>query len=191
MLFLGCVWGLRDSFWCTGGSQKDCEDIRKNLECTNRVVQPMQTTLQLKIGSGDVHVWVRVFCGWETASSQIRIMIVLVAIYNVTVIHKAIMKGSVELTDRFLNSSQLLVFFLFITGLFDFLSIYDSINDNYGLCMYPEKLDYQIHSTLKSLSINCQTGNFKFVGIMMVVSSIGVFIASQMMKRYRLLINRD
>ena len=118
-------------------------------------------------------------------------MIVLVAIYNVTLIHKAIMKGSVELTDRFLNSSQLLVFFLFITGLFDFLSIYDSINDNYGLCMYPEKLDYQIHSTLKSLSINCQTGNFKFVGIMMVVSSIGVFIASQMMKRYRLLINRD
>ena len=27
------------------------------------------------------------------------------------------------------------MFLLFITGLFDFLSIYDSVNDNYGLCV--------------------------------------------------------
>ena len=69
-------------------------------------------------------------------------MIVLAAIYNANLVYRALVKGSTELIDRFLNSSQLLVFFLFITGLFDFLSIYDSINDNYGLCKYPEKLDY-------------------------------------------------
>lgn len=68
-LFLSCIWTLRDSFWCVGGTDQDCEDIRKNLSCKSKVVSPMWSTMSLIIGPGDTKVDVGVFCGWETASS--------------------------------------------------------------------------------------------------------------------------
>lgn len=69
LLFFSCLWTLRDSFWCTGGTDQDCEDIRKNLSCKSKVVSPMWSTMSLIIGPGDTKVDVGVFCGWETASS--------------------------------------------------------------------------------------------------------------------------
>lgn len=78
-----------------------------------------------------------------------------------------------------------------ITGLFDFLSIYDSISDNYGLCEDTELKDYQIHSTLKSFQINCYTNTFSLTGVFMLISSAGIYWTSQVMKKYRNYISID
>ena len=65
---LTCLWTLRDSFKCSGGTNQDCDDIRKNLSCKSKVVSPMWSQMTLTIGEGS-SVQVSVFCGWETASS--------------------------------------------------------------------------------------------------------------------------
>ena len=100
--------------------------------------------MNLIIGpEGDkTEVEVSVFCGWETASSQIRICLILATIYNAFLAYRSVTNESKTLADRFLNSSQLLVSLLIITGLFDLLSIYDSNTDNMGLCSDSELKDY-------------------------------------------------
>ena len=165
----------------------------------------MWSTMSLTIGETDNtnQVDIGVFCGWETASSQIRICIVLSAIYTTFLAYRSVINESYSLADRvsiflilfvciqFLNSSQLFVFLMCITGLFDFLSIYDSVNDNYGLCEDTELKDYQIHSTLKSFQIKCATGTFSLTGLMMIISSAFIYFASQTMKKYRAYISID
>ena len=71
LCLLCCLWTLRDSFWCVGGSEQDCEDIRKKLSCKAMVVSPMWANMQLTLGSdtNPTSVEVGIFCGWETASS--------------------------------------------------------------------------------------------------------------------------
>lgn len=147
----------------------------------------------LKIGmEGNVsQVDVSVYCGWETASSQIRICIVLSAIYTTFLAYRAVMNESKSLADRFLNSSQLLTFLLGTTGLFDFLSIYDSQTDNFALCDDSMPYDYPIHSTMKSYEMKCYTGLFSLTGLMMLISSGGVYLGSIVMKRYRNYISID
>ena len=85
----------------------------------------------------------------------------------------------------------MLVFLLFITGLFDFLSIYDSVNDNYGLCVDTDLKDYKIHSTLKSFDIKCYTGTFNLTGLMSIICAGGIYVTSNVMKKYRSYISID
>ena len=103
VLFMHCMWTLRDSFWCAGGTEQDCEDIRKNLSCKSKVVVPMWSTMTLTIGDSDKPVMVGVFCGWETATSQIRICIVLSAIYTTFLAYRSIINESSSLADRVSN----------------------------------------------------------------------------------------
>ena len=100
------------------------------------------------------------------------------AIYTAFLAYRSIINESKALADRFLNSSQLLVFLLSITGLFDFLSTYDSVNDNYGLCVDTDKLDYKIHSSLISLNINCSTNQFNMVGVLMIACAVATYLVS-------------
>ena len=153
----------------------------------------MYANLNLKIGPEEnpSNVDVSVFCGWETASSQIRICIVLSAIYTAFLAYRSIMNESKALADRFLNSSQLFVFLLSITGLFDFLSTYDSIGDNYGLCVDTDKLDYKIHSSLISFTINCSTNQFNILGLLMIGCAAAIYYVSQEMKTFRNYISID
>jgi len=65
-----------------------------------------------------------------------------------------------------------------IGGLFDFLSIYDSITDNYGLCFDPEPSDYKLHSDLKGFTSKCSTGLFTLTGIMMVVCALAIYLTT-------------
>ena len=62
--------------------------------------------------------------------------------------------------------------------MFDFLSVYDSMNDNYGLCVDFQKSDYPIHSTLKSFDIKCSTNYFNLVGVLMLVASVATYFVS-------------
>ena len=102
LALLTCLWTLRDSFWCSGGTEQDCEDIRKKLSCKALVVSPMWANMQLKIGNEESpsNVDVGVFCGWETASSQIRICIVLTAIYTTFLAYRSVINESKALADR-------------------------------------------------------------------------------------------
>ena len=117
--------------------------------------------------------------------------IVLSAIYTTFLAYRAVMNESKSLADRFLNSSQLLTFLLGTTGLFDFLSIYDSQTDNFALCDDNMPYDYPIHSTMKSYEMKCYTGLFSLTGMMMLISSGGVYLISVVMKRYRNYISID
>lgn len=134
---------------------------------------------------------VSVFCGWETASSQIRICIVLSAIYTAFLAYRSVENESKTLADRYLHSAQLHMFLLGTTGLFDFLSIYDSQTDNFALCDDSIPNEYPIHSTMKSYEIKCNTGLFSVTGILMILSSIGIYLISNVMKRYRNYISID
>jgi len=62
----------------------------------------MFSTLNLKIGPEEnpSSVDVSVFCGWETASSQIRICIVLSAIYTTFLAYRSVINESQALADR-------------------------------------------------------------------------------------------
>ena len=69
---LTSLYTLRDSFQCDGGTDRDCEDIRKNLSCKSTLVSPMRSTMKMTIGTGSDksnNVKVTIFCGWETAQS--------------------------------------------------------------------------------------------------------------------------
>lgn len=62
----------------------------------------MLSTMSLKIGPEDNpnNVDIYVFCGWETASSQIRICIVLSAIYTTFLAYRSVINESKSLADR-------------------------------------------------------------------------------------------
>lgn len=115
----------------------------------------------------------------------------LSAIYTTFLAYRAIVNESRGLADRYLHSSQLLTFMLCTTGLFDFLSIFDSQTDNFALCDDQMPYDYPIHSTMKSYEMKCYTGLFSLTGLMMIANSIGVYIISLVMKRYRNYISID
>ena len=69
--------------------------------------------MSLIIGPGDTKVEVGVFCGWETASSQIRICIVLSALYNTFLAYRSIMNESKTLADR-VSSCHLSSYFVLV-----------------------------------------------------------------------------
>ena len=71
----------------------------------------MWSTMSLKIGPEDntTSVEVGVFCGWETASSQIRICIVLSAMYNTFLAYRSIVNESKKLADRVSKNKKLLI----------------------------------------------------------------------------------
>ena len=51
--------------------------------------------------------------------------------------------------------------------------------------------DYPIHSTMKSYEIKCYTGLFSLTGLMMLANSVGVYLISLVMKKYRNYISID
>ena len=85
----------------------------------------------------------------------------------------------------------MLIFLLITTGLFDFLSIYDSVTDNYGLCQDTDLLDYKIHSTMQSFQIKCYTSLFQLTGFMTLLSAFGIYYTTIIMKKYRSYISID
>jgi len=58
------------------------------------VVSPVWANMQLSIGQEANNVDVGIFCGWETASSQIRICIVLTAMYTTFLAYRSIVNES-------------------------------------------------------------------------------------------------
>ena len=95
-----CIWTLRDSFWCSGGSESDCRDIRKKLSCKANIVSPMWSTFTVQVGSSEEQIKLGVFCSWETASSQIRICLLLSVVYTTALAHRAILNEPQSLADR-------------------------------------------------------------------------------------------
>ena len=115
---------LRDSFTCTG-SYSECDDIRGRLSCKASLVSPI--SLQFYMNASQSHgAYVSVTCGWETASSQIRICIVLCAIYATYLAYQAAKNENRKSTDSYLQACGFLSFLLGATAMFDLLAIVDS-----------------------------------------------------------------
>lgn len=53
---------------------------------------------------------INLFCGWETASSQIRLCIVLSAMYTTFLAYRSVVSESRSLADRVRNILIILIF---------------------------------------------------------------------------------
>ena len=78
--------------------------------------------------------YVSVLCGWEPATSQIRVCIVLCALYATYLAYDASKNENRKMTDSYLSSVHFISFLLATTAFFDILSIVDSLDDNYSTC---------------------------------------------------------
>ena len=117
------LFTLRDSFSCNG-SFAECDQIRSKLTCKAQLVSPM--SLNFNVGSSKINANVSILCGWETATSQIRVCIVLCAIYATYQAYNAARYEQRKTTDSYLQSVGFLSFLLATTAFFDALSIVDS-----------------------------------------------------------------
>lgn len=126
------LFTLRDSFTCTG-SFDECDTIRSKLSCKAQLVSPISLQFNVSV-SHSKGAYVSVMCGWETATSQIRVCIVLCALYATYLAYEASTKENRKMTDTYLSSVHFLAFLLATTSFFDILSIVDSQGDNYSTC---------------------------------------------------------
>ena len=78
--------------------------------------------------------YVSVTCGWEIATSQIRVCIVLCALYATYLGYMAAKGENRKSTEQYISLIGFLSFLLATTSLFDVLAIMDSNNDNYTMC---------------------------------------------------------
>ena len=83
------------------------------------------------------------------------------------------------------------VFLLGVTGLFDFLAIFDSLTDNFSMCSDASASDFRIHTTLKSFQSTCSVNSFSLVGILMIVAALGMYLTSERMSQYKRFISID
>lgn len=65
----------------------------------------MWSQMTIQIGSKDspAKLDINLFCGWETASSQIRLCIVLSAMYTTFLAYRSVVSESRSLADRVSN----------------------------------------------------------------------------------------
>ena len=77
---------------------------------------------------------VSIMCGWEPATSQIRVCLVLCALYATYLAYDAAWTENRKMVDNYLQSVGFLTFLLITTAAFDLLSIMDAQNDNYTTC---------------------------------------------------------
>jgi len=69
---------------------------------------------------------VSVLCGFETATSQIRVCIVLCSLYATYLAYSAAKQENRKMVDSYLSAVAFLSFLLGTTACFDVLAIFDS-----------------------------------------------------------------
>ena len=87
MLLLLSFVTLRDSVKCSG-SFAECDKIRSNVSCKAQLVSPIYVSFPIN-SSKTQNATASLQCGWETATSQIRICIVLCTIYATWLAYQA------------------------------------------------------------------------------------------------------
>ena len=137
MLLILSFATLRDSVKCSG-SFAECDKIRSSVSCKAQLVPPIYVSFPIK-NSQTANASVSLQCGWEMATSQIRICIVLCAIYATYLAYQAANLENRKNTDTYLQTSGFLSFLLVATAFFDLLSVIDSIDDNFTTCSLQHK----------------------------------------------------
>ena len=131
MLFMMSMATLRDSFSCSG-SHTECDQLRSKLVCKASLVSPINVAFPLR--STVQGSQVSIMCGWETATSQIRVCITLCSLYATWMAYQAALYENRKNADSYIQASGFLSFLLAITACFDFLSVMDAVVDNEITC---------------------------------------------------------
>jgi len=123
-------------------------------------------------------------CGWETATSQIRVCIVLSAIYTTYLAIQAVQNESRKNTDTYLQTAAFLSFLLVTTGIFDILSVLDSMNDNFSMCGSSfTKSNNNVSSQLNG--IQCSFSLFWSIGVLSLASGALFYFSAGVMHSFR------
>jgi hypothetical protein len=135
--------------------------------------------------------YIQLNCGWETACSQLRICIVLSALYATYKAYLSIQNENKKDADAFLQAAPIIAFLLITTGLFDILAVYDSGNDNYGLCQnFTEAKGFEFEKVglldlLQRSRINCGFSLFWTIGLLACVCGCAIAHSKAIMLKYR------
>ena len=120
-------------------------------------------------------------CGWEPATSQIRVCIVLCALYATYLAHEAAKTENRKMTDTYLSSVHFLSFLLATTAFFDVLSIFDSQDDNYSTCELEKSS--RIKEWVTGTQLNpCSFLWFWLIPIFCLLSSVVVYMSHNVMQ---------
>jgi hypothetical protein len=122
--------------------------------------------------------FVSVLCSFETATSQIRICIVLCALYATYLAYTAAKQESRKIVDTYLSAVAFLSFLLVTTSCFDVLAIFDSQNDNFTMC----SLSHGSHLTQwTKQGTPCSFLHFWLISIFCFASAIIVYMSHNIM----------
>ena len=187
-LLLLSIFTLRDSFTCAGLDEVVCDKARSQLSCKAQVVVPIYATISV---TTQPQSYISLNCGWETACSQLRICIVLSALYATYKAFLSIRDENKKDADSFLQAAPIIAFLLITTGLFDLLAVYDSGNDNYGLCQdFTEAKGFEFEKVglldlLQRSRINCGFNLFWAIGLLACICGCAIAHSIATMFKYR------
>ena len=186
ILLLLSLSTLRDSNKCDG-TQSECDKIRSSVSCKAQLVSPIALSFPIK-NSSVTGASVALQCGWETATSQIRICIVLCAIYATWLAYQAASTENRKNTDTYLSSTGFLSFLLITTAFFDAITVIDSIDDNFTTCSLQHKSRL---TDFTSEGKPCSFMVFWLIAGMCFICSLIVYNSHASMQRFRKVIAID
>ena len=129
--------------------------------------------------------YVSVLCGWEPATSQIRVCIVLSALYATYLAYQAASTENRKMTDNYLSSVGFLSFLLATTALFDVLSIMDSADDNFSTCQMEHVSPLKEFVSSSTQLSPCSFLWFWLIPAFCMMSSIVVYLSQHVMTQFR------
>ena len=181
IVFCLSLYTLRDSFSCSG-SFEECNEIRSKISCKAHLVSPIM--LHFPVESQLVsNAAVSVMCGWEPATSQIRVCIVLSSLYATYLAYQAASQENRKITDTYLQAVGFLSFLLATTSLFDVLSITDSQQDNFDTCS--QTANSRIAQFTNSEHPPCSFLWFWLISGFTMLSALVVFSSYNVMLNFR------
>jgi len=173
------IYSMRDEWICELDSDDPkhdviCRELRKAVNCRTTVASPIRAETNLIINN-QVKASSLTVCGWDIASSELRVCFVLVSIACVIVGMNAVKNENKKKAEL---HAQLALFFgilLLIAGFFDWVAISDSQTNNYSLCNLKD--EFTVDKNVQSESMICSYGVYYLTSLATVISG-GMMIFS-------------
>ena len=151
-----------------------CKKLLKTASCRN-LKGPLRAEIILDIQT-EAKASAEIICPWENAMSELRICFIVGCLLTNIAGITALIKESKNLAELTIDASYFFGLLLFISALFDYSAINDSLIDNYFLCNWTKDIDLGIGVSKEHL--NCNYSLFTFTAYCGVLNSICLFIAS-------------
>ncbi|EGR33867.1 hypothetical protein IMG5_034150, partial [Ichthyophthirius multifiliis] len=142
ILLVMSVSGISDVWNCI--LEKDnhqnkqlCMAVRKKLNCKT-VQGPLNGLISLHTDQ-NANATAEISCPWQSGISEIRICFILSSIVSIILAALALKKEDKEYSNMHTVSAMFLSVLMIISALFDYISIRNSLINNYNLCNLKEE----------------------------------------------------